>query len=119
MLFSYKAKSKTGEIVEGALYSLDRFSLAHELRSHGNIPLSIKEKGESLMNKMSVFTSMFSKVSVNEQIILTKNLSGMLKAGLSLSRALSVLKKQTKNPKLGKILNSIADDINSGETLSS
>src|SRR3989338_7195431 len=118
MLFSYKAKSKTGEIIEGALYSLDLFSLARELRSHGSVPLSIKEKGESLMNKMSVFTDMFSKVSVNEQIILTKNLSGMLRAGLSLSRAISVLKKQTKNQKLNKVLTSLAADIDSGSTFS-
>ena len=118
MLFSYKAKSKTGEIVEGTLYGSDRFSLARELRSHGSVPLSIKEKGESLMNKMSVFTDMFSKVSVNEQIILTKNLSGMLRAGLSLSRAISVLKKQTKNQKLNKVLTSLAADIDSGSTFS-
>ena len=43
----------------------------------------------------------------------------MLKAGLSLSRALSVLKKQTQNPALGKILTSLSNDINSGESLSS
>ena len=43
----------------------------------------------------------------------------MIRAGLSLYRALSVLKKQTKNSVLGKILNSLADDINAGGTLSS
>jgi type IV pilus assembly protein PilC len=43
----------------------------------------------------------------------------MLQAGLSLSRALSVLKKQTKNKKMNEILDSISADINSGGTLSS
>ena len=118
MLFSYKAKSKEGGIMEGVLYASDRFSLARELRSRGNTPLLIKEKGESFMDKLSVLQNIFSKVSVSEQIIFTKNLSGMLKAGLSLYRALSVLKKQTKNPKLTKILTSLTDDINAGETLS-
>lgn len=118
MLFSYKAKSKEGAVVEGILEATDRLALAHELRSHGNIPLSIVSKGGNLGDKMAVFTGMLSKVSVNEQIIFTKNLSGMLKAGLSLFRALSVLKKQTKNPKLSKILTSLSNDINSGETLS-
>jgi type IV pilus assembly protein PilC len=42
----------------------------------------------------------------------------MLKAGLSLSRALLVLKKQTKNPKLSAILTSISNDINAGDTFS-
>lgn len=118
MLFSYRAKSKTGEIIEGVLYAPDRFSLAHDLRSHGSVPLSIREKGESFADKMSIFGNIFSKISVNEQIIFTKNLSGMLRAGLSLSRALSVLQKQTKNSKLTKVLASLTDYINSGETLS-
>ncbi len=119
MLFSYKAKSKTGEIFESILEAPDRFSLARELRSRGNIPLSIKEKNGGFLDKILTLKNIFLKVSMSEQIILTRNLSGMLKAGLSLYRALSVLKKQTKNVKLGKIFTSLSDDINSGETLSS
>jgi type IV pilus assembly protein PilC len=118
MLFSYNAKSKTGEIFESTLDASDRFSLAREIRSSGYIPLSISEKNEGFSDKFSTITDIFSKVSVSEQIIFTKNLSGMIRAGLSLSRALSVLKKQTKNAKLNKILNSITIDINSGETFS-
>ncbi len=119
MLFSYKAKSKDGEIMEGILYATDRLALARELRSRGDTPLLIKEKSDNFMDKVSSFSGIFSKVSVSEQIILTKNLSGMIKAGLSLYRALSVLKKQTKNVKLSNVLTSLSGDINSGETFSS
>ena len=118
MLFIYSAKSKTGEILENILDATDRYALARELRSRGIIPLSISEKNKYFTDKFLTLSSIFEKVKVGEQIILTKNLSGMIKAGLSLSRALSVLKKQTKNSKLGKILTSIANDINSGETFS-
>ncbi len=104
--------------MEGVVYAEDRLALARDLRSHGNMPLSINEKSESFLNKISAFANFFSKVSTNEKIILTKNLSGMLKAGLSLYRALSVLKKQTKNSKLGNILMSLSSDINAGESLS-
>lgn len=119
MLFSYKAKSNTGEIFEGAMDSADRFSLARELRSKGNTPISIQEKGKISFDPMALFMRMFRKVSTAELIILTKNLSGMLRAGLSLFRALSVLEKQTKNFTLHKVLISLSADINSGETLSS
>jgi len=118
MLFSYKAKSKDGKIVEGVLDAPDRIALARELRSHGDIPLTIQEQNKKISDKIPIFKNIFSRVSVNEQIILTKNLSGMLKAGLSLFRALSVLQKQTKNPRLGNILTSLSDDINGGEALS-
>jgi len=118
MLFSYKAKSKTGEMTEGVLEAKDRLTLAHDLRSRGYIPISVTEKKGSFFSKLTFFTDMFSRVSISEQIIFTKNLSGMLRAGLSLSRALSVLKKQTKNLKLNLILTSLTDDIDGGETLS-
>jgi type IV pilus assembly protein PilC len=119
MLFSYSAKLKTGEITEGTQESPDRFALARDLRSRDYIPISIAEKNAGLANPLSFVANMFSRVSVNDQIISTKNLSGMIRAGLSLSRALSVLKKQTKNPKLSLILNSITTDIDSGQTFSS
>ncbi|MFA6301026.1 MAG: type II secretion system F family protein [Candidatus Paceibacterota bacterium] len=118
MLFSYNAKSKTGEIFESTLEAASRFAAARELKSRGSIPLSITEKKENFMGRFSNVLNIFSKVSVNEQIIFTKNLSGMLRAGLSLYRALSVLQKQTKNVKLNKILLALSNDINSGETFS-
>lgn len=118
MLFNYSVKSKTGEIIEGTQESLDRFSLAHDLRSRGLVPISITEKGGNISDKFSIFSDIFSKISVSEQILFTKNLAGMIQAGLSLSRALSVLKKQTRNTKLNKILISLINDIDSGGTLS-
>jgi type IV pilus assembly protein PilC len=119
MLFTYSAKSKTGEMTEGVLEAADRFSIARDLRARGYTPLSVTEKEENLGSKFStLFAGVFSKVKIGEQIIFTKNLSGMIRAGLSLSRALSVLKKQTKNQKFSEILTSISTSINSGETFS-
>jgi len=118
MIFSYSAKSKTGEIFESTQDADNRFSLAREIRSRGFTPLSIMEKNENIIEKLSVITNTFSKIKVSELIIFTKNLSGMVMAGLSLSRALSVLQKQTKNSKLSSILTSLTADINSGATFS-
>ena len=119
MLFSYRAKSKDGTVTEAVLEAGDRLILARDLRSRGLIPISITQKGGNFADSLSVFKDLFSKISVNELIIMTKNLSGMLRAGLSLARALSVLKKQTKNSSLSKILTSLSDDINSGGSFSS
>ena len=118
MLFSYSAKSKEGEIIRDVLEAPDRLMLAHDLRSRGYIPISITEENGGFFKKLLSPQNIFSRVKIAEQILLTKNLSGMLRAGLPLSRALSVLKKQTRNAKLGKILESIGSGINSGETFS-
>ncbi|HEV7424696.1 MAG TPA: type II secretion system F family protein [Candidatus Paceibacterota bacterium] len=118
MLFYYKAKSKESRIIEGTIEAPDRFAVSRDIKSRGDSPLSIREKNTGTFNVMGIFSNIFSKVSVAELIIFTKNLSGMLRAGLSLYRALSVLQKQTKKPKLSKILASLSVDINSGESLS-
>ncbi len=118
MLFHYRAKTKNGEVIENLEEAKDRFALARDLRIRGNIPLSIEEKKEKGDVFMQMFDGIFGRVKIAELIILTKNLSGMLKAGLSLYRALLVLEKQTKNKSLNKILVAISNDINSGDTLS-
>ena len=82
MLFSYKAQSKTGEIAEALQEAVDRLALAHDLRSRGLTPLSIREKGNAFFDYLERAKNIFSGVGVGEQIIFTKNLSGMLKAGL-------------------------------------
>ncbi len=119
MLYSYKIKLKNGQLFEGTQEATDRFSLAREFREKGDTPLSISEKKSNYLENIEIFDKLFSKVKVSEQIVFTKNLSGMLRAGLSLARAISVLKKQTKNKALNKALNSIATDIDGGETFSS
>src|SRR3989338_8537922 len=119
MLFTYSAKSNMGEISEGMLESADRFSAAHDLRSRGLNPVSVEEKKAKTLEKFGTLPSIFGKVSVAERIIFTKNLSGMIKAGLPLSRGLSVILKQTKNKELQKIVHSVLHDIDSGATFSS
>jgi len=119
MLFTYKAKLKNGEIFEGIMEGTDRFALSHELKSKGNTPISITEKKDNSFDFSNLLGRFFSRIKTEEQIVFTKNLSGMLRAGLSLYRALSVLKKQTKNVKFDKILTSLSNEINAGGTLSS
>ena len=119
MLFTYSAKSNMGEISEGMLESADRFSAAHDLRSRGLNPVSVEAKKAKTLEKFGTLPAIFGKVSVAERIIFTKNLSGMIKAGLPLSRGLSVIFKQTKNKELQKIVQSVLHDIDSGATFSS
>jgi type IV pilus assembly protein PilC len=118
MLFAYKAKLKTGEITDGIMEAADRFALSRDLRAKGSTPISITEKSVHSVKTMSFINNIISRVKISELIIFTKNLSGMLRAGLSLYRALSVLEKQTKNPTFKKILVSLSGEINTGGTLS-
>lgn len=117
MKFKYKEQTKDGKIVEGVSDGADTLSIAHDIRERGGTPLSIKEFNERSLKSLLKF-DVFKRVSLSEKIMFTNNLSGMLSAGLPLTRALSVLEKQSTNVTFTNILKSLIDDINKGGTLS-
>lgn len=118
MQFSYKIKNKDGQVIEGVAEAVDRFALSRDFRSKGGTPISIVEQNANSINIDALFSKFFSKIKVADMILLTKNLSGMIKAGLSLSRALSVIEKQTKNKKLKEVILSVSNEISSGSSFS-
>ncbi len=117
MKFKYKIQNKNNGIEEGISESPDKFALARELREKGYTPISVEEiKNEGgIFSKKSNF---FGRVSLSEKIIFTNNLSGMLSAGLSLSRALSILEKQSTNSTFNEVLHSLSENISKGDSLS-
>ncbi len=121
MKFKYKKQNKEGKIIEGEIESPNKFIAAKEIRDEGDIPLSVSidtsENRFSIKNLNKI--SFFNRVSLSEKIIFTNNLSGMLSAGLSLTRALAVLGKQSTNQGMIDIVKSLTKEINKGGTLSS
>ena len=118
MQFTYKIKTKEGQIVEGTSDAADRFALSREFKSKGSTPISIVEKNANSLDVDAWLSKFFDKIKTSDMILMTKNLSGMIKAGLSLSRALSVIEKQTKNKKLKEVLVAVNSEINAGSTFS-
>ena len=113
----YKSKKPNGEIFTGDKEAKDRFEFYRLLRQAGEEIISFKEI-EGDKRPSFAFNSFFGKIKTIEKINLAKNMGLMLDAGLPLSRTLIVLEKQSKNPKLKKVLSQIMEDINSGSTLS-
>ena len=59
---------------------------------------------------------MFGKVKEHEKILFARNLGLMIRSCLSLSRALSVLERQTRNKLLKKVLADLQDSIGQGSS---
>ncbi len=119
--FFWRAKRANGEETTGTRESVDRFSLARELRAEGLIALAVKEISQTNQpgrNKTAWFELTLGRVSLRDKIIFANNLSAMVGAGLPLSRALSVLTRQTANKYFKKIIGAIETSINQGESLS-
>jgi len=113
--YKYKYLKEGKEYEETKEFS-DKTSLYNAVRSENASILSIKEvKSEKVTLK---FFSLRKKIKSQEIITFAKNLSVMIDAGLSVSRSLTVLTKQSKNKKFIEILEGISASVNGGETFS-
>ncbi|NCO61835.1 type II secretion system F family protein, partial [Candidatus Kaiserbacteria bacterium] len=59
---------------------------------------------------------LLSHVKNDELVMMTRNLGSMLTAGLTVTRALSVIERQTKNLKLKNVVKQIGAKINKGDS---
>ncbi len=113
-LYKYKY-IKDGEEKEEEKDFSDKAALYATLRSNGATILSAEEIRGHATNK---FWNFRGRIKQQDQIAFAKNLAVMIDAGLSLSRALSVLQKQSKNKALKSLLETLNASINAGEPLS-
>ena len=117
MKFKYTSQTKIGEIHDGIIDAVDKFAAAKQIHELGETPLFIKsQEDNNFLNKISNLS--FGSVKLREKIIFTRNLSGMLQAGLSLSRSLTILEKQSSNITYKNILKSLSESISKGSSLS-
>lgn len=117
MRFSYTAEKAGGETYKGVAEAKDRFELYNVVRREGSRLISFDEIGGNAWLDFSKWNAMFSTIKEYEKILFARNLGAMLGAGLSLSRALAVMERQTKNPKLSSVISAVASDVRRGDTL--
>lgn len=116
--FKYKAQVlETGLEIPGISEAKDKFELSKNLKAEGKILFSAEEIKESFWN-MDKINAKLARIELKDKIFFANNLSTMIQAGLPLSRALSIIQKQTKNLRMKEVLTNIIDNINKGMTLS-
>jgi type IV pilus assembly protein PilC len=118
--FTYLGKRSDGTEVKETVDVADRYAVYEIARTNGHTVSRIEEtKAFSLSRLLNVdkLNVLLSRVKQDELVMLTKNLSSMLNAGLPLSRALSVIERQSKNPKLKETMKSVRESISRGDPL--
>lgn len=116
--FTYTGTNRDGKKVTETVEAVDRFAVYDIAR----------EKGDSVTRvdaytKFSLFSSInldkinyfLGKVKSDETVALTRNLSSMLRAGLPLSRALSVIERQSRNVRLKGTMRVIRENLTEGK----
>ncbi len=114
-LFSYTATNSKNQIIKGTLETADKATVTAALSKQGLRPLSIKQAGGALGDKLGRGGSKKSgKVKMNDLVIFTRELSAMVGAGVPLLRSLTSLEEHAESPALKKTLLAIIQDVESG-----
>lgn len=114
--FTFKAK-KGGEIHKGEQDAKDRFELYKMLKESGEEPISVEEKKKfAFSTKFSL--PFFNHIKMQQRINFSRSLGSMIKAGLSMSQALTVMERQGSNKAVKKIIISLNEEVRKGKTLS-
>ena len=117
MRFRYTATKEDGTRITGEQEAADKFALARERKKEGETVVVTEEVGErARFNWSRLFAR---RVSLREKVAFARNLSGMVGAGLPLSRALAVLERQTTNERFKSVIAGVIECISKGATLTS
>ncbi|MEW6379532.1 MAG: type II secretion system F family protein [bacterium] len=113
-VFQYTGKSLQGKSVTGEIEAEDNKQAAKELRKQAIIATSVKQKAKSIEIKLPGLGK--KKVTTRDIVILTRQLSTMIDAGLPLVQALDILCAQTENPTLAQSCKEVKQSVEGGSS---
>lgn len=113
-LYKFTAARQDGSPYTDTREAADKQTLISDLKLEGLTPIAVSETAPKRFN---LNITLFSRIPNAEKITFARNLSAMAEAGLSVSRALTVLEKQTKNKGLKAVIRGISDEVTKGSTL--
>lgn len=116
--FTYVATDASKKPIHGNTEQSDRAAVIAALRKQGLRPLSVKEVSAlkaSSINFDKLLNS--NKVKTDHLVIMTRQLSAMVGAGVPLLRSLTSLASHSESPALKKVLNGVISDVEGGASL--
>jgi type IV pilus assembly protein PilC len=111
-VFTYQARSLSGEVQSGELELKSRDDVVGHLRRQRLIPVKIDQKHAAGIN-----ISFGNPISTKDIVIFTRQFATMINSGLPLVQSLDILAKQSENKALRKVIEKVLYDVESGQTL--
>ena len=125
--FSYRARNSQGELVEGILDCADRAVAIQQIELQRCIPVRIEllgaePKGPKVVRppaggRLEASTQNL-KIPHGQLLIFTEQLAHLLKAGMTLDEALSILEKRLKQPRVQQMTHSLHQSLVDGRSFS-
>ncbi|MEI6296360.1 MAG: type II secretion system F family protein [bacterium] len=117
MLFNYKAITEANEPKEGVFDAVSMDIAITALQRKGLIVVSINPVGESV--GVARFFEQFQSISQRDLVIMSRQIATLFEAKVSALDSFKLLASGVDNPQLTKVMLSIADDLQSGISISS
>ena len=115
--FSYTAVGADGKEKKGSIVAETREDAARSLKDQGLLPMSIGK--QSALDKDINFSFGKKGVKVRDLSVFCRQFSSIIKAGVNVINALSMMSEQTENKKLKAAIKNVQSHVETGETLSS
>ena len=112
--FRYKAKDSSGRTIIGLVEAVNDYSAAKLLRNRGFVVISLTPARENLLAFVGRFTK---RVTANDVVNFTRQMSTMINAGLPITESLVILRAQSR-PSFASLVSQILADVEGGESLS-
>ena len=111
-IFSYRATTREGTVVEGAIEAADEKTAVEMLRNTGVIPLSVEAPKEGMRKRISF------RSAKGDILTFTTELTALLGAGLPLDRSLNIIAEVSESKEMKGIVQSILKSIREGSSFS-
>jgi len=120
-VFQYKAASIDGEVFNGTLSGTSREQVVAQLQALGQIPIQVNESTQPVSKTRNRSRSPIRRRNrrITDQHIsnATRELATLLRAGLPLDRALSILASLSEGERMKQLLEEIREQVKGGATL--
>lgn len=114
--FNYSVRDKTGKVVKGKVEGDSKDAVSAKLREMGYIILDVNQVGG--LAALSQIKIGQPSVKIKDVTIFSRQFATMINAGLSLTKCLTILAQQTESASLKEIIQQLAKDVESGQSLS-
>jgi len=119
LTYAYKGRDSSGKLVKGKVEAPSEAAVVSRLRTMSISPIEVAAStgGTGLQMELNI-SFLEKKVKLKDLAVMSRQMSTMVGAGLSLLRALTILSEQTENKKLAKALTSVRGLVETGTSLS-
>lgn len=118
-MFSYTARDDRGTSNSGVLEAASVNEVMQQLRAAGKYPISIKPVSAKGAGSSASISSRGIKISRNDVIQVSHQLSIMLETGVTLAEALECIASQSEKPVVKKLVEDLETSVHSGSDFSS